>query len=272
MIFFVISGYCIAATTTSTLRNSQGFGIYMRRRLRRIYPPYFFAVCFFIVTRLMKWRMGQGMQLSSSFVTWLQTFTLTQWLSLIWHPVSSPAANKALFVAAFWSLNYEEQFYLVMGGLMILSARLGWPMLCGIVGLLIPAFAWNLAYPSTSYGFFLEYWVQFSLGAIVFYRLCVMTKASERRVAEGGLLILTSASGLVWAFHKGPGIAIQRFVYWEWFITGTFALFLIGVRSLDEATVRTWFGSQLIGVGAITLQPVPDPSIQPIANVVQPMQ
>jgi peptidoglycan/LPS O-acetylase OafA/YrhL len=252
MVFFVISGYCIAATSESCMRYGHGFATYMRRRVRRIYPPYILCVCFFAATRLLKWKMGGGLQLSPSFLAWLQTFTLTQWLSLVWHPVTYASANKTLFVAAFWSLNYEEQFYLIIGALMMLSVRLGWPILWGVVLIMIPAFAWNLTHPSISYGFFLEYWVHFSLGALVFYRLCTMTKASARRAVDIGLSVLVVGSGIAWAATKGPGFAAQRSVYAEWFITGTFALLLLVARSLDDAAVRTYLGSKLAKCSTLT--------------------
>jgi peptidoglycan/LPS O-acetylase OafA/YrhL len=252
MVFFVISGYCIAATSESCIRYGHGFGTYMCRRVRRIYPPYILCVCFFVATRLLKWKMGGRLQLSTSYLAWLQTFTLTQWLSLVWHPASYAFANGTLFVAAFWSLNYEEQFYLVIGTLMVLSVRFSWQIVWGVVFLMIPAFAWNLTHPSISYGFFLEYWVHFSLGVLVFYRLCIMTKLSARRAVDIGLLILVLGSGIAWASNKGPGFATQRYVYAEWFITGTFALLLVGARSLDDAVVRTYVGSKLTKFGTLT--------------------
>jgi len=74
-------------------------------------------------------------------------------------PSDYASSNQTLCVAAFWSLNYEEQFYLVIGAIMVVSSRLGWPIMWGVLALMIPAFAWNLTHPSISYGFFLEYWV-----------------------------------------------------------------------------------------------------------------
>src|SRR5208283_4905468 len=60
MIFFVISGYCITASAQSCLRKGIGFGAYMRRRIRRIYPPYFIAIAFFSVTRVLKSALSGG--------------------------------------------------------------------------------------------------------------------------------------------------------------------------------------------------------------------
>jgi peptidoglycan/LPS O-acetylase OafA/YrhL len=224
----------------------------MSRRIRRIYPPYFFAVCFFAATRLVKWKLGGGMQLSPSISAWLQTLTLTQWFSLIPHPATYATQNQTLFVAAFWSLNYEEQFYLVIGGLMVLSVRFGQPILWGVLALIVPAFAWNLTHPAISYGFFLEYWVHFSLGVIVYYRLCRLTGAAARRAIDIGITILVVASAAVWIFHDGGNFASQRSVYAEWSITGTFALFLIAARSLDDSLAASWLGARLITFGTLT--------------------
>jgi hypothetical protein len=38
MVFFVISGYCITASAESCRRNGLGFGQFMARRIKRIYP------------------------------------------------------------------------------------------------------------------------------------------------------------------------------------------------------------------------------------------
>ena len=42
--FFVISGYCIMATLDSRRRRGDGLGEYLRRRVWRIYPPYWIAL------------------------------------------------------------------------------------------------------------------------------------------------------------------------------------------------------------------------------------
>jgi peptidoglycan/LPS O-acetylase OafA/YrhL len=196
--------------------------------------------------------MGGGMQLSSSTIAWVQTLTLTQWLTLLWHPSTYASGNSTLCVAAFWSLNYEEQFYLVIGAIMLVATRFGWPIIWGVLALMIPAFVWNLTYPAISYGFFLEYWVHFGLGTLVFYRLCRMTNAKVRWTIDVSLLILMLGSGAVWALNRGPGFLVQRSVFAEWFICSAFALFLLGFRSVDEILFRTWWGSKLAQLGLLT--------------------
>ena len=230
MTFFVISGYCIAAATDSCRRNQVGFFGYMWRRVRRIYPPYIFALCLFLVTRIVKIYAGMGNQLSSSMTAWIQNITLTQWLSSLRHPTSFSFQNPTLFVAGFWSLNYEEQFYFVMGLLLLSATALKKNMLTGVALLALPAFAWNLWYPSRSYGFFLEYWVAFALGGLVFYRLVQMPRRGTRVATDLGILAL-----LLFSVWRSPTMqAGQRSVYSEWVVTCSVALALIYLRPWDR--------------------------------------
>jgi peptidoglycan/LPS O-acetylase OafA/YrhL len=101
MVFFVISGYCIAASTESCRRNQVSPGGYMWRRVRRIYPPYFFAICFFAATRLVKMQMGMSGELSTSLVAWLQNLTMTQWFSLVFHPPRIHSIIRRCLLRAF---------------------------------------------------------------------------------------------------------------------------------------------------------------------------
>lgn len=122
LVFFVISGYCIAATARSSLERGFAFRDFMWRRFRRIYPPYLFAIGFWAATRVAKGMTGGTWDIDRPWIDWVQNVTMTQWTSLLWHPINSAAENPKLFVAAFWSLCYEEQFYLIMAGLLLLSS------------------------------------------------------------------------------------------------------------------------------------------------------
>ena len=52
-----------------------------------------------------------------------------------------------------------------MGLLLFSAVYFRRDMFTGIVVLMIPAFLWNVFYPSTSFGIFIEYWIAFALGA-----------------------------------------------------------------------------------------------------------
>jgi len=114
MLFFVISGYCISASAEVCLTKELAFRTFMWRRVRRIFPPYLLALAFFVATRLLKLAMGGPNDLARTPVEWVQNLTLTQWLTLLFRPTPLAEENPTNFVAAFWSLNYEEQFYLVV--------------------------------------------------------------------------------------------------------------------------------------------------------------
>src|SRR6202011_4152000 len=143
------------------------------RRVWRIYPPYLIAVAFFAITRLVKSALTNGPAWHPSGLDWLQNLTLTQWMSIPFHPIAWPAQNPRLFVAAFWSLNYEEQFYLVSGLLLIPALRFHVGLVRGVLALAALGLAWNLAIPGGWVcGLFIEYWAHFALGACVYFVLC----------------------------------------------------------------------------------------------------
>jgi peptidoglycan/LPS O-acetylase OafA/YrhL len=193
MLFFVISGYCIAASAETARHNRASFGTFLLRRLRRIYPPYFLAIVFYVLTRLIKVAAGGHNDLIRPALDWVQNLTLTQWVSLPAHPVATAAQNPKLIVTAFWSLNYEEQFYLVMALSVALSVRRRVPIAAVVLALAVVGFLWNCAWPDGWItGFFIEYWLYFSLGAMLFYALCLCPGRRARGVFVVAMCALAS--------------------------------------------------------------------------------
>ncbi len=230
MMFFVISGYCIAASCESCRVHKISPAAYMWRRIRRIYPPYLFSLCFFAVTRIVKLHSGMGNQISTSLLAWIQNVTMTQWFSLVLHPARHAFDNQTLFVAGYWSLNYEEQFYVVMGLILFTTAYFKKSMLVAITAIMVPAFLWNLYRPLVSHGFFWEYWVAFGLGALVFFRLCKLHDRSKRNLIDLGILALLVFS--MCGYYTAHAYA-GRWQYSEWIVTSGFALVLILLRRWD---------------------------------------
>src|SRR6185295_942117 len=182
MLFFVISGYCIAASVDSCGQKGLGFGAFMMRRVRRIYPPYLLSIAFWAATRMVK-RMQTGENALSKFgwVDWLQNLTLTQWVTLALHPQPHPVTNRSLFVSVYWSLCYEEQFYLVMGLMLLLAGVVRASVLTMTLGLMGAGLIVNAIFPEITCGFFIEYWALFGVGVLVFHRLCRVERAGVRR-------------------------------------------------------------------------------------------
>jgi peptidoglycan/LPS O-acetylase OafA/YrhL len=275
MVFFVISGYCIAAAADACQRRGLSFGSFMFRRVRRIYPPYLLAVAFYVATRLVKIAQGGGNDLAKfSSVEWLQNLTLTQWLTLSQESLagatrSAAPDNPSLFVAAFWSLCYEEQFYLITGGLLVLASLWGLRLRLSFLALSVASLVWCGFFPQGATGLFIEYFAVFGVGALVFFRLCRMGNARGRRAVDAVLVGLALVAGYLWLFSGirwqtaaldgQPESELLAGVFPNWrnawadlFIGSLFALVLIALRPLNDRYRRSWLAWPLGALGAIT--------------------
>jgi peptidoglycan/LPS O-acetylase OafA/YrhL len=145
-------------------------------------------------------------------------------------------------------LNYEEQFYLLMACFAALALFAKIPIQRSVALMAIPCLVWNLIYPSTSYGLFIEYWVHFAIGVLVFYRLCRPMSRVMILATDLGLLTLAIVSLLAW--HAGPENV--RWVYSEWTVVSFFALALIFLRRWDTVFKQSLAGRILCGFGVIT--------------------
>ena len=251
MLFFVISGYCITASATSCLKRGLGFREFMWRRIRRIYPPYLLAVGYFIATRLIKAGLGGVNQLDLPLHVWIQNFTMTQWLSLLNANYAYAADNPANFVTAYWSLNYEEQFYLVIALMMVASLHLRRSLQFFALPLIGVALLWNVLRPYYSHGIFIEYWLHFGVGLLLFYRLCRMKQRFARRFFDASLVVLALCSAYV-AWFVQPDWYYKRPLGMELFTVAVFGLLLVLLRPLDERFGSLFVGRLLKGLGAIS--------------------
>lgn len=259
LVFFIISGYCISASADACQEKGLGFGGFMKRRLRRIYPPYLLALLFFALTRLLKVYLYHDNQLAH-FSPWqiLQNATLTQWLTMLGHPQPVAYENPSLMVVAFWSLNYEEQFYLLVAVMLALPAifsRLQLPQ--SILALTALGFVWILFWGRLCYGFFLDYWALFALGALVYLRLSRFAGVWSRRFVDLFLLVLASASGIYALHHPCNSEAVLiagggRAVFTELLLGSVFSLLLIASRGLDKAVMASKAGAGLRFLGLIS--------------------
>jgi len=251
MVFFVISGYCITAAAESCRQSGIGFGAFMRRRVTRIYPPYLLAIAFFTLTRLAKIALGEHNDLRRSVVVWVQNLTLTQWVSDVFHPVASSTDNKTLFVTAFWSLNYEEQFYFVMAIALLLAIRRRVPLIAPVSILAVVGLIWNWAIPGNwSCGVFIEYWVHFALGSTLFLILCRYTERRARFAFVALIALLGAAcAGRILHWNGPDGNDLSAMVELSFLSTVTLALFL---RPFSERISRSPLWRPIAGIGAIS--------------------
>jgi peptidoglycan/LPS O-acetylase OafA/YrhL len=198
-IFFVISGYCISATADAERRKRAGTKRYFKRRLRRIFPPYWIALglLFIFVAGLeslvpglfsdgghpvtMPWRMEAR--------DWLGNLTLTEtWLGPL-------TGGEEFFLGPAWTLCYEEQLYAVTGLLQAVCRRRFFSGALAITALTMFARLAKLTVP----GVFLDgRWFMFAAGIAVYW-VTNYPPGTGRRIAAGLL-----AAGLIYAVLHPP--------------------------------------------------------------------
>jgi peptidoglycan/LPS O-acetylase OafA/YrhL len=155
-IFFPISGYCILAALNSP--GNRTIGAFLKRRWRRIMPPYWasIAVAIAIGFAALPFNRGSVADFIMTGPSWASVLTLTQVFT----------ADRDRINPVYWSLCYEEQFYLVMACLLVAPMR--WR--AAALGVITAAAA---AYVSADWlprvpGLFLEYWMCFAAGCAAY--------------------------------------------------------------------------------------------------------
>jgi peptidoglycan/LPS O-acetylase OafA/YrhL len=267
-LFFVISGYCIAAAADRARRHDHAVRTYFVRRFRRIYPPLWAviaaSVLFFLVVDYVLWPgllsnfpWQQPRPWWYSPWQWAGNLTLTEtWRHYF---VGGPRGH---FPGQAWTLCYEEQFYAVTGLLLWLMPRrffLGTTLVTiGCAAMLL--FHAALSLPVEGF-FFDGNWFMFAAGLAVYY---VLTYAVERRLVAAVLLAVAGAivctmvelrlgsamvfGGLLLALHPIDG----RLKTWrpvaglEWCGTMCYSLYLvhqIPVKAVSAALYASGFQS-----------------------------
>lgn len=173
-IFFVISGYCIAASAFAARRRNEPTTQFLARRFKRIYPTFWASLAFaialpFILEILSYVKTGTYQVPETTFKDydewqWVRVATLTQ----VFYPMDGIHTLQEKFNtinAVYWSLAIEEQFYLVLAFALLLGRR--FTVVIGAVTVVsLPFFLDPDSYVT---GLFLAYWPMFFLGMILFY-------------------------------------------------------------------------------------------------------
>jgi len=168
-LFFVISGFCIAQAAVGRIRQLDGGWIYIKARMRRIWPPYALAAVLAWTMSILAFTLVKHGMLKSSAIAslnllrmplawYLSTLTLTQRFT-----------HQMLVVPAFWSLCYEIVFYaIVFIPLFIISRfKLRLVLANALHVVTICCLICSLVFPlDTPYPF--DLWPQFGLGILVY--------------------------------------------------------------------------------------------------------
>lgn len=230
-LFFVISGYCIAASLDAHRRRGSSSWRFLGRRAWRIYPPYWAAVaCFAAVVAGLRWA-GWGPIVTGihslhldgpgelTWAQWLGNLTLTE----TWRPKVFGGDPYRNLTRISWTLCFEEQFYLVGFALLLAFPRrlFGAIAAASALILLVAAAAYDARWSYKLEGTFLERWHEFAVGLAVYWRLALAGSREARRAVEVGLAGL---GALGW-WHDNLAMTT----------VAAFGLVLIALRPFDAA-------------------------------------
>lgn len=223
-VFFPVSGYCIFAAVSR--RENATLAQFLARRWRRIVPPYWASIAFTLVVAFAAAAFTQPpSSVNIGAGRWLAVVTLTQGLA------GAPGAVNA----AYWSLCFEEQFYLLVALTLLAPARHRWHWL---MALTLLAGLYHLAQWPASWrwdGVFLEYWLEFACGIAAFAWL----RVPGRRAWAAAVFAIALASAL--AGRNGP-LAISF---------GVSVAFVL-LAPFDTAIAATRLGRVLMTLGVMS--------------------
>lgn len=238
-IFFVISGYCIAAAADSHARRGSPLTTYFLRRFRRIFPPYWvvlFVTAVLVAVFDVLWR---GAIVSHSELLRPWWYSPTQWLGSItlteiWRPHLF-GSDRGLVLGHAWTLCYEEQFYAVCGVLLLLTPR---RFFAGAAAVSVAVLLMAAAGPRLGFnpdGFFFDgSWLQFALGMLVYWALNHGSPV-HRWLAAAGLSGVT-----FWALSYGTSLlALEKNAAQQFLVAGAFALIALTIRPLDARMMQS---------------------------------
>ena len=177
-VFFVVSGFCIAAA-----RQKDGVVSFWSRRLLRIFPPYWASmgvVLGVVALRVVTSGTNDVTALPKDFTGWFYTLVA----------LTKPASSVAGVNWVYWSLGYELAFYLIMGVLVI--RRFWWT--------LVPFSL--LAFFVHGYPF--DQWGLFGLGVACYYFTAKQYRVS---VILGAICLTQNFMQLSWPVAMTGGLA-----------------------------------------------------------------
>ena len=216
-IFFVISGYCIAAACESAMNKKLPTKQFFFRRFKRIFPPYW-AVLLGLVALHLGFQFFRGANYlvddiapmskptDLSVVQWLGTITLTEgWRDNLFGDPSR------LFLTPAWSLCYEEQFYFVCGMAMLFGRKWFYRLMAWLsVAVLAVAVINNSVVALPINGFFFDgRWLMFAAGVLVFYVLQFGTERSRKQAIY--LLAFAFCAALAYWYRQHTAKTQQMF-------------------------------------------------------------
>jgi peptidoglycan/LPS O-acetylase OafA/YrhL len=252
-IFFVVSGYCIAANIDSLRRRPHSLSQYFWRRFRRIYPPLWASYVLGIVVTLAVLIISETAYQECVQLPRFDQFSVWNWIGNItasesWLPHLLDI--KPLFLLPnTWTLCYEEQFYAIAGLLLAVASRqfltaayviavaaLVCRVLCGAAGIDIDGF------------FFDGHWIMFAAGILVYDCLNYFHRFGSRITL--GVLSLGVIYGLA---ERVLCRTLNDRHFGEYiFAASAFSILLILLRNRDAQIMTHWVFKPILWCGKIS--------------------
>lgn len=178
-IFFVISGYCIAASAYKASVKNGTVKEFLENRIWRIFPTYWAAFIAAIVIKLTAVVFNNTTLVSNLPPSW------QSWVAHIF--LAQPYLKVENYVGVYWTLSVEFAFYLIVAILLFISKCTN-PKIAIFSGLtlgFISVFA-----PLNIRFTFLIFWCEFVCGCLLFSALLARHQQKEKQQKISLLLIL----------------------------------------------------------------------------------
>ena len=195
-IFFVLSGFVIAFSVRDARVTPRFVGRFALRRSIRLDPPYWITI-----------GMAVGIAALSQVVL-ARPVPVPSWRAVLAHVTyTQNILGIPNIVSVFWTLAYEVQFYLVLIvllGLVQRGARARSPLVRRLAApvVFVPFAVVSLgllAARTITFGWFIDWWYAFFLGAVTCWTL-----AGRLRARWWGLLFAATTVAAVSAHDSGP--------------------------------------------------------------------
>jgi peptidoglycan/LPS O-acetylase OafA/YrhL len=169
-LFFVLSGYCMMAAAENTLQARRGPANFLKRRLLRIFPPFWLSVLAVMAApyaieaisalKTGAFSIAPPAWMAYTWIDWIEVLTLTKVFD---NTGGDLQAGFSQINVVYWSLAIEVQFYLIMTVSLVFTARwkkiLVWVTLLSVLACLSPSLA--------NSGLFMKYWPAFFVGLVL---------------------------------------------------------------------------------------------------------
>jgi len=218
--FFVISGFCIAANVSILWSKNEGSWGFLEDRFLRIYPVYWLACLVAFTSNVAASPLNK--------VPW-RTYLPDGWDGALTNIfLVEPYFGTEAFLLVSWTLVYEVGFYLLVGiGVGLCRAGVNkWLLFGAGLGLAV----WGMTRYHEGLLHVLNFWPEFILGAAVY--LALPSGGSPQRSRAWWLLVPVGLAILGFFTLETPERIYQMF-----FVTG-FALLLYFLHPCDEAIAK----------------------------------